>query len=143
MAASVAVETSSASRSAECKNDRALVARQQDELDAQPQRRRVALKRQLNRLAGQGLGPFLEQPAAARLLCCAEACAVPVGLPAGSFSKGPRTGAGRIRENASLLGVSLDPRLLPLNAMSWPCRAILRNCFFLFNIHKRRAFSAR
>jgi hypothetical protein len=41
--------------------DRALAAWRQDALDAQPQRRRVACQRELDGLAGQGLGLALEQ----------------------------------------------------------------------------------
>jgi hypothetical protein len=99
-----------------CNNDRALVVRRQDEFDAQQQCRWVAFKHQLNRLAGQGLVLFVEQPAAAGLLCCAELCALPVGLPGGILSKGPRT-ASDVSIKRVTLGLSLGQRLMLLNGV--------------------------
>jgi hypothetical protein len=82
------------------KNDRALVARRQDEFDARPPQRRVAAQRQLDRLAGQGL--ILGQRSGGKRFSVARNHApCRRGCAAGSFSKGPRTGVGRIGENAS------------------------------------------
>lgn len=116
-----------------CKNDRALVARRQDEFDARRPQRRVATQRKLDRLAGQEL--ILGQRSGGKRCSVARNHAP---CRRGWSANGCRT----YRRKRVTLAVSLRQPVMSLNAVSWLCFAVLRNCCFIFNIYKRRTLAA-
>jgi len=86
-------------------------ALRQDAFDAQPQRRRVAEERQLDRLAGQRLGLAAEQCRGGDRRLVAAGDRRPKGLPDRSFSNGrPRTRPGAFGASSSVIGISLVQR---------------------------------
>jgi len=82
-------------------------ATRQDAFEAEPHRGRGADERQLDGLAGQGLGLSGEHAAAALVALLRQPARRPAGLPDRPFSNGrPRTRPGGFGERPSVIVIS-------------------------------------